>query len=88
MPCTTHILASGQRAIVCTGRRGRKRCSACKTGWASLECDFPTPARKSGTCDKPLCAECAVRKGENLDFCPHHPKDATPGPAQIAMEGL
>lgn len=85
MPCQHVTLKDGTPAIACTGRRGRKRCSACKRTWATLECDFPTPARKSGTCDKPLCQKCAVSKGDNLDFCPHHPADATPGPSQLGM---
>lgn len=84
MPCEHVTLKDGTRAIVCTGRRGRRRCSACRNAWASLECDFPTPSRKTGTCDKPLCSDCAVSVGPNLDHCPTHLK-AEPA-AQMAMD--
>lgn len=61
--------------IVCgRGRRApTKRCSACNHYLASLECDFPTPTHKSGTCDRALCSNCAVHISGNRDHCPHHP---------------
>jgi hypothetical protein len=86
MPCIPIQMPGGATAIVCTGRRGRRRCSACKNAWASLECDFPTPSRKSGTCDKPLCTDCAIKMGEDLDYCPHHPRETPPEPAQGALQ--
>jgi hypothetical protein len=87
MPCHG-FNKDGVSGIYCTGRKGRKKCAACGTQWASLECDFPDQNRKSGTCDKPLCNGCAVTVGPDRDFCPHHPRDVAPGPAQTAMEGL
>jgi len=85
MPCE-HVTIENRRMIVCTGRRGRRQCSACKNAWASLECDYPDAKKKSGTCDKPLCTECAVKMGENLDYCPHHKTETPPGPAQLGLE--
>jgi hypothetical protein len=75
MPCTPVKLAGGQTAIICTGRRPRRKCSVCKERLAQRECDYPDQQRKSGTCDKPLCTRCAVSGGDNIDFCPSHPKD-------------
>lgn len=84
MICEPFVTPEGVRGIMCS-RGGRRRCSACKRTWATLECDFPTPARKSGTCDKPLCRRCAISKGDNLDFCPHHPEGGLPGPDQMGL---
>ena len=57
-------------AIVCGPRRPRRRCACGR--WATRECDYPAPHRKSKTCDKPLCDVCAVRVGPNRDYCPGH----------------
>jgi hypothetical protein len=84
MPCIPFQTKDGAMGIMCM-RGGRRRCSACKNAWADLECDYPEPKRKSGTCDKALCTSCRVKVGEDLDYCPHHPRDATPGPAQGAL---
>lgn len=42
---------------------------------AALQCDYPTPGRKSGTCDKHLCRSCGVAVGPDRDHCPEHPRD-------------
>jgi hypothetical protein len=52
----------------------RKRCVHCHDRWSTTLCDYPDPSRKSGTCDRPLCRQCAVPMGPNLDYCPHHPR--------------
>lgn len=46
---------------------GRVRCNA----MASLLCDWPV---EGGTCDAPLCADCAVQVGADMHFCPLHAK--------------
>lgn len=84
MICEHVQMPGGGFAIVCH-RGSRRRCSVCKNAWADLSCDFPTPTRKSGTCDKPLCTACAVKMGEDLDFCPSHPRGVPPGAAQEAL---
>ena len=68
MPCTTVALPGGVRAIICT-RRQRPRC-ACGV-FSSLQCDAPTH-RRSGTCDRHLCAACAVEVGLDRHLCPTH----------------
>lgn len=77
MTCESVTLANGTRAIICRSRPRRRKCSCCGTRWAERECDYPDLKRKSGTCDKPLCTKCAVKGGDNIDYCPHHPKDQT-----------
>lgn len=34
--------------------------------WKKVEMD------KTITCDKPLCDECAIKMGNQIDFCPNH----------------
>lgn len=69
MTCTPIRTSSGVTGIVCHGRGRRvkpKKCSVCGRPPALLECDGKNPKRKSGTCDKLLCAKCAVRAGDQL----------------------
>ncbi len=76
MPCEHVKLPGGGTAIVCGPRPRRRKCSngyCCR--WAERECDFPVQGRKSGACDKPLCASCAVSIGPDLDYCPSHPRE-------------
>ncbi len=76
MVCRT-VKIGDTAAIVC-GRGAPKRwCHVCRQRRGTLQCDFPNPKRKSGTCDKYLCARCAVQIGPNQDYCPNHE-----GPAQ------
>ena len=64
-------LEGGVTAIVChSGPRPRsKPCKCCGTR-SNLLCDYPTGPRR--TCDAPLCRGCAVSRGPNVDYCPHH----------------
>ncbi len=62
--------------FACGPRRPRKRCACGR--WATKECDFPAPHRKSKTCDKPLCDVCAIRIAPNVDHCPDHPRQPAP----------
>jgi hypothetical protein len=86
MPDIAFTTPDGLTGFARVGNRPRVRCSnkPC-VRWAPLRCDFPTPTRKSGTCDKPLCKQCAVSVGEDLDHCPSHPRGTPPGPAQGAL---
>lgn len=62
------IKVAGVSAIVCGS--GPKRC---KCGRRSTRlCDWKTPARQSGTCDRPLCDRCAVSPAPEKDLCPAH----------------
>ncbi len=68
MPCTPVKLPGGARAIVCH-RRPSMRCACGRP--ATIQCDAPTK-RRSGTCDKHLCAACATEVGEDQHLCPAH----------------
>jgi hypothetical protein len=63
----------GGVAVVCTrGRTSRARCEACKAREHTLLCDAQIWGAKAGkTCDRKLCAACAVKVGD-LDLCPTH----------------
>lgn len=58
------------------GRRGGGPPGRCRCGAIGVyECDGPPPPdrqnRKGATCDRPICAGCAVSiRYHNLDFCP------------------
>ncbi|WP_174297242.1 hypothetical protein [Sphingomonas bacterium] len=69
MGCDVISLPGGERAIVCGSRR-RQRC-ACGN-WASLLCDWKVPAKKSGTCDAPICTRCATSPAVSKDLCRAH----------------
>ena len=68
MPCTPFTLPGGARGILCTRTR-RPRCACGQP--ATLQCDAPTK-RRSGTCDKHLCAACATEVGPDRHLCSTH----------------
>jgi hypothetical protein len=72
MRCITIRLSDGTTAIVCgRGSWRLARCYVCGEP-ASYQCDHPTP-RKSGLCDRYLCAAHRVKqKTRGVDFCPEH----------------
>ena len=74
MPCLPFTLPGGARGILCTRTR-RPRC-ACGTV-ATLQCDAPTK-RRSGTCDRHLCASCATEVGPDRHLCPQHATSGFP----------
>lgn len=73
--------------FACGSRARRVKCSvpSC-TNWSTLECDYPIPARKSGTCDAKLCERCTTKDGE-LDHCPPHAGLAAEPEAPKASKG-
>lgn len=71
MPCTPFNI-NGARGFVCT-RGPRPRCACGKP--ATLQCDAPAK-RKSGTCDKHLCAACATDVGPDRHLCAAHAAEA------------
>jgi len=72
MACHYYRSPDGQvDAIICSRTR-RRRCHVCRA-WASLECDYPDSKRRTGTCDKPLCVNCAQKGSGGRDYCPSHP---------------
>lgn len=70
MTCTVVDLDNGARAIVCTTGRAA-RCVSCGNR-AGLLCDWKVPSRRSGTCDKPICARCSYSPAPEKDLCPNH----------------
>ncbi len=67
MTCDRVTMSGGVTAIVCGPT---KRCKCGRR--ATLECDWKVPKRKSGTCDKPICAKCAISPAPGKDLCPTH----------------
>lgn len=75
MPCKEIKLGKATAAIVCTRER-IKKCSSCRKNVATQQCDFPISKKTKAdgtiaTCDKFLCVQCAVNRGD-LDYCPNH----------------
>lgn len=74
MTCETVRLPGGGAAIVCNRRR-RVKCSVAGCGAPSqFQCDGAAPQRKSGTCDRHLCAAHRTPQGPGIDYCPEHAK--------------
>lgn len=69
MPCTPFNVPGVGTGIVCTrGKPKRCKCGAV----ATRLCDWKVPGKKSGTCDEPLCANCASEPAPGKDLCPTH----------------
>lgn len=85
MPCTPTTIPGGFTALVCT-RRGRSLRCQCGAA-APLMCDWPTPERKSGTCDKGLCNDCRRRDGGDKDYCPFHRGSPPQTQAEMDLAG-
>lgn len=72
MPCNIVDIPGGGRAIVCTRARRTKPCDICHRPGGKL-CDYPLRGTKAGkTCDRSLCAKCAVHRAPDTDYCPTH----------------
>ena len=71
-------LPDGGRAMVC-GNKPMKACVICRAAVSAFLCDWQvgdlsTEIAGGGfvTCDAPICDECKVSKGPNVDWCPTH----------------
>ena len=71
MPCRHIALPNGASAIVCGSRLHHRQCSGCGKP-ADLLCDWKVKSRRSGTCDKPICAACTYSPAPEKDLCPRH----------------
>ncbi|WP_138984465.1 hypothetical protein [Sphingobium yanoikuyae] len=69
MPCEVVPMPSGGAAIICSNGR-RKRCACGRP--APFLCDWKVPARRSGTCDAPICDRCAISPATEKHLCPAH----------------
>lgn len=70
MACERVPMPGGGYAIVCGTRSRRQRCACGKP--ATLLCDWKVPECRSGTCDAPICASCALSPAPEKDLCPTH----------------
>lgn len=68
MGCEPITFPGGSGWICSRGRRTRARCR-CGTV-APYLCDGPSPTRRSGTCDAPICGACATEQGPEQHLCP------------------
>jgi hypothetical protein len=68
MPCHHVNLPNGARAIVCTPKVRKKKCYYCSKP-APYLCDHKAGGAR---CDRPICNDHAVAKGDNIDWCRKH----------------
>lgn len=68
--CEHFQLDNGALAIVCGGRVQRKYCTCGRA--ADFLCDWKVSAKKSGTCDAPICAAHAKQVALGKHLCPAH----------------
>lgn len=71
MTCHGVSLPGGGSAIICTPRQRARKCKACGRK-ADLLCDWKVPAKRSGTCDAPICSACTFSPAPDKDLCPKH----------------
>jgi hypothetical protein len=72
MVCRTIYDNEGKAIGISCTRGESSKCSKCGARSTKL-CDFPLTGHLKGqTCDRKLCARCAVKMGPNRDFCPAH----------------
>ena len=69
MACHHVDFGNGSGAIVCD-RTKPKQCACGRR--ATRLCDWKVDTRRSGTCDKPLCANCAFEPAPEKDLCSDH----------------
>jgi hypothetical protein len=89
-----HIKIPGHKGeIIVCGIRSRKHFCACGRA-CEFECDWKTPIRKSGTCDRALCSHHAKEVAPGKHLCPEHQKayeawqrrrTAPPEPQQMVL---
>lgn len=70
MICRTINLPGGGRAIVCGPRVPQRYCACGKP--APLLCDWKVKGKRSGTCDRPICAYHAREVETDKHLCPEH----------------
>jgi hypothetical protein len=68
--CEHVKFANGDSAIICGLRSFRKFCACGRS--ADFLCDWKIPAKKSGTCDKPICSHHAQQVAPGKHLCPEH----------------
>jgi hypothetical protein len=71
--CQHLKFSDGSTAIICGMRGGRTKYCACGRP-CEFECDWKIRAKKSGTCDLPICEKHALQVGPDKHLCPLHQK--------------
>jgi hypothetical protein len=61
----------GGSVIICGARPKPRYCGVCGREAVAL-CDWKVATKKSGACDRPLCAQHAKRVGPGKHLCPEH----------------
>ena len=69
MTCEHVTLSNGVGAIVCSSHRRQR--SACGRRATQL-CDWMVPTRRSGTCNAPICTDCATSPAPDKNLCRKH----------------
>lgn len=69
MGCHHVSLPNGTGAIICD-RTKPKRCECGQR--ATRLCDWKVTNKRSGTCDRPLCANCSTEPAKHKDLCRDH----------------
>jgi len=68
--CERVPLPDGTSFIVCGMRSNRRYCACGRK--AEILCDWKVEGKKSGTCDKPICAQHAKQVAPGKHLCPEH----------------
>jgi hypothetical protein len=69
--CERIRFENGTVAIVCGSRGSATRFCHCGRA-GKLLCDWKTPHRRSGACDRPLCSVHAKEVASGKHLCPEH----------------
>jgi len=72
MACEHIKFPDGTTAIIC-GLPSRKHCVCGRA--ADFLCDWKVAGRRSGTCDKPICAAHAEQVAPGKHLCPEHQEE-------------
>ena len=70
--CLKMQMPDGTVAIICGGHAKTKYCACGRE--ADLLCDWKVKAKKSGTCDAPVCKQHALQVGPDKHLCQEHRK--------------
>ena len=65
-----HLNINGTNVIVCRARQKRQWCACGRP--CDFLCDWKVPAKKSGTCDTPICKAHAKQVAPDKHLCPLH----------------
>lgn len=76
MPCRPLDLGNGVTGFACSRGERTKPCVECGRASNKL-CDGELRGKMQGkTCDRPLCARCAIKVGPDKDLCHAHARVA------------